>query len=73
MIRRFLCWLFGPCALLGCPCAMVYGDRRCHIKATRDDDQMPPLHDEPRGSGWLGALMLGALAAAVAAVVWGCR
>lgn len=92
MIRRFLCWLFGPSWLLGCPCAMVYGDRRCHIKATRpedqdecdpppafgyvdrtDGDEMLPLHDEPRGQGWLGALMLGALVAAVVAVVWGCR
>lgn len=90
MIRRFLCWLSGPCALLGCPCAMVYGDRRCHIKATRDDDEcspppslgyvdradgdeMLPLLDEPSGPGWLGALLLGALVAAVAAVAWGCR
>lgn len=38
-----------------------------------DGDEMLPLPDEPRGSGWLGALLLGALVAVVVAVVWGCR
>ncbi|RTL25818.1 MAG: hypothetical protein EKK55_08820 [Rhodocyclaceae bacterium] len=38
-----------------------------------DGDEMPPLLDEPSGPGWLGALLLGALAAAAVAVVWGCR
>ncbi len=48
------------------PPSLGYRDRT-------DCDEMLPLLDEPSGPGWLGALMLGALAAAVAAVVWGCR
>lgn len=36
-------------------------------------DEILPLPDESRWPGWLDILLLGALVAAVVAVVWGCR